>query len=172
MRRLLLLPALLLALLAAAPLATAEEGEEADESALIEEAIAECEANPICMAEALADEAETEADSDAEAESEAEETYPPECVLRSARAHAVLKENKLKLTIGYTASAPTKAGVDLRYGATRLGHLERRLGRSGVLRIAKVVKGKQGARRLPLRIALDPAGTACPTRRLVLVPKG
>lgn len=159
MRRIVLLPLLLLALLAAAPLATADEAEETDESALVEEALEECEEDWACE-----EEVETE-------EAEAEATYPSECVLRSAKAHAVVKKNKLKLTVGYTTSEPTKANVDIHYGSTRLGQLKRHLRRSGVLRVTKKLSGTQSDKRSRVRIELNPEGAGCPSRRLVLFPK-
>jgi hypothetical protein len=161
MRRLALVPVLLLALLVAAPLASAEEAEETDESALVEGAFEECAEDLFCE-----EEAEVE-----EADAEVEETYPPECVLRSAKAHAVLKRDKLKLTIGYTTSEPTKAVLDVHYGATRLAQVKRPLQRSGVLRITKKLKHRRAGNRLPVRVELDPEGTGCPSRRLVLLPR-
>lgn len=166
MRRIGLLPLLLLVLLAAAPVAAAEEAEEADESALVEDAIEDCEVDLLCGEEADAEEAEG-----AEDEDEAEATYPPECLLRDAKAHAVLKKHRLKITIGYTTSEPTKARIHLRYGATQLGSLRRQLRLSGVLRITKKLNDKQDGDRLPLRVELDPEGVGCPSRRLVLFPK-
>lgn len=166
-RRIVLLPLLLLALFAAVPFAGADEAEEAGESALVEdvldEALEECEDVLLCEEEAReADEAEA-------AGTEAAE--PPECILRSAKARAVVTRDKLKLAIGYTTSEPAKANLDVHYGATRLGRFKRRLGHSGVLRLTRTLKGSAGAKR-PLRIELDVEGTACPSRRLVLVPKG
>jgi hypothetical protein len=159
MRGLLLLPLALLALVATVPLATAAAAEEAEESALVEEALEECEGEPLCEEEVEAEEAAAEA------------SYPPQCVLRSAKAHAVLRKSRLKVTIGYTTSEPTKAHVDLHYGATRLGQFKRRLRRSGVIRLTAALRGKREAQRLPLRVELDVEGAQCPTRRLVLVPK-
>ena len=158
-RRLFLVPLVLFALFAAAPLAGAVEAEEADESALVEEAFEECEGDPTCEEEVEAEEAEAEAN------------YPAECVLRSAKARAVLKKNKLKLTIGYTTSEPTKATIDVHYGAIRLDQLKRRLRTSGVLRITKKLEGKQSDKHSRVRIELDPEGVGCPSRRLVLFPK-
>ncbi len=164
MRRILLLPVLLLALLGAAPIASAADPEEADESVLVEDVLEECELDLLCEEEAAeaADEAE---------EAEAGVSGRRECVLLSAKPHAVLAKNKLKLTIGYTASEPARADLDVHYGATRLGRFKRRLGRTGVLRLTRPLKGGDGVKR-PLRIELDVEGTACPARRLVLVPKG
>jgi hypothetical protein len=158
MHRLLLVPVTLLALLAAAPFSgAAVEAEEADESGLVEEVLEECEADPICEEEVEAEEAEAEAAS--------------ACPLRSAKGHAVLKNGKLKLAIGYTTNEPTKARVDVHYGATRLGQFKRHLRRSGVLRLTKKLKGQQGDERSRVRIELDPEGSGCPSRRLVLFPK-
>ncbi|HEX2097115.1 MAG TPA: hypothetical protein VHF50_07095 [Solirubrobacterales bacterium] len=165
MHRLFLVPLAVLALLAAVPLAGAAEAEEADESAYVEEALEECEGDPVCEEEVEAEETEVEA------EAEAEKTYPEACVLRSAKAHAVLKGDRLKLTIGYATSEPTEANLEVHYGATRVGQFKRQLRRSGVLRIAKPLKGRQAAKRLPVRVEIDVKGTRCQTRRLVLVPK-
>lgn len=167
MRRIVLLPLLLLALLAAVPLAIADEPEEADESALVEdaldEALEECEDVLLCEEEAReADEAE---------EAEAEASDPPECVLRSAKAHAVLRKNKLKLTVGYTTSEPTRATVKVRYGSNPLGSFKRHLRQSGVLRLTRKLKGEHDDKHSQLRIELNPEGVGCPSRRLVLFPK-
>jgi hypothetical protein len=156
--RLAVISVLALALLAAASVAGAAEPEEADESALVE-AFEECEEDPICEEEVEAEEAEAEA------------SYPEECVLRSAKAHAVLRKSRLKLTIGYTTSEPTKATIILHYGATKLSSFKRHLRRSGVLRVTKQLKGTQGSTRLPVRVQLSTEGTGCPSRRLVLFPK-
>lgn len=153
MHRLALIAFALLALLAAAPVAGAAESEEADESAYVEEALEECEGDPAC-------EEEVE-------EAEAEASDPAECVLRSAKAHASVKKNKLKLTIGYTTSEPTKAVVEVRYGAAKLGSFKRYLRRSGVLRVTKKLNSVQGNRHSRVRIELDPEGAGCPSRRLV-----
>ncbi|HEX5763102.1 MAG TPA: hypothetical protein VFY04_08275 [Solirubrobacterales bacterium] len=158
MRRLLLVPLALLALLLAAPPSGADEAEEADKSAWVEEALEECEADPLCEDEVEAEEAE------------AVGSHPAACVLRSAKAHAILKNNKLKLTIDYTTSEPTKAVIKLRYGATNLGSLKRHLRLSGVLRVSTKLKNKRGNGRSPLRIEIDPEGVGCPSRRLVLFP--
>lgn len=155
----LLVPLAVLALLTAAPLAGAVEGDEADESALVDEILDECEADPICEEEVEAEEEEAEA------------SYPAECVLRSAKAHASVKKNKLKLTIGYTTSEPTKATIVVRYGAAKLSSFQRHLRRSGVLRVTKKLKNVQGNTPSRLRVELDPEGTGCPSRRLVLFPK-
>lgn len=163
-RRFLLIVPLTLLALVAAPLAGAVEGEEADESALVEEALEECEGDLLCEEEVEAEEPEVE-------EAEAEESYPEACALRSAKAHAVLKGNKLKLTIGYTTSEPVKADVDVHYGSTRLGQFKRHLRRSGVLRVTKRLKENRGEGRSRLRIELDTEGVGCPSRRLVLFPK-
>lgn len=69
------------------------------------------------------------------------------CPIRSARAHASLKRHKLKLTIGYTTSTPTKATIQI----PKLGTFKRKLGRSGVIRIAKKL-GKRQPRRIVVRI--------------------
>lgn len=165
MRRFSLLPLLLLALCAAAPLAVADEAEEAGEGALVEEVLdeplEECEEVPLCEEEGEAAEEAEEAEA-----ADAEAAESPQCVLRSAKGRAVLKKNRLKLTIGYTASEPTQATVQLEYGGGNLGAFERRLGRSGVLRFSKPTK--RVGKRLFVRID---GGAGCPSRRLVLFPK-
>lgn len=69
------------------------------------------------------------------------------CPIRSARAHASLKRHKLKVTVGYTTSAPTKAAIQI----PRVGTFKRRLGRSGVIRIARKL-GKRRPGRIVVRI--------------------
>lgn len=59
------------------------------------------------------------------------------CTLRSAHAHAALHHHRLKLTIGYTSSAPTPVTIQVRAGAKRIASVHRHLGRTGVLRITK-----------------------------------
>ncbi|HEX9967295.1 MAG TPA: hypothetical protein VGB06_05070 [Solirubrobacterales bacterium] len=172
MRRIVILPLLLLALLAAAPLAVADETEEAGESALVEDAIEGCEVDLLCGEEPDAEEAEGgEGEAEDESGDEAEATHTRECLLRSARGHAVLKNDKLKITIGYTTREPVQATVQLRYGARALGSLKRHLGVSGVLRFTKKLKGGQGDKRSRLRIRLATEGAGCPSRRLALFPK-
>lgn len=127
--------------------AAAEEGDEECEE--VEEGFEECEevkAEPARVASAR-----------------------EECVLRSARAHAGLdrRGEKLKLTIGYTASEPAKAKIQIGNIAT----LNRHLGRSGVLRVTKKL-GAKGGKRLVVTITLASARNAgCPFRRLVLFPR-
>lgn len=94
-----------------------------------------------------------------------------QCPLRSAKGRATLENHKLKLTIAYTTNEPTNAKIQLRYGATQLGSLQRYLGRNGVLRITKKLKTVPGDKRLRLRVELDTEGAGCPSRRLVLFPK-
>jgi hypothetical protein len=92
-----------------------------------------------------------------------------ECVLRSARAHGHFAQQgkKLKLTIGYTASEPVKAKIEV----GRVGTLQRHLGRSGVLRITKRL-GARAGNRLVVRIEIPSARNAgCPFRRFVLSPR-
>jgi hypothetical protein len=158
MRRFLLWPFLLLALLGGVAPAPASEAEEPDESGYVEETLEECEGDPVCL-----EEVEEEPEGDAEAATA--------CPLRSAKGHAAIKRGKLKLTIGYTTNEPTEAKVQLHYGAIKLGSLKRHLGGSGVLRITKKLSGKPKAKPSAVRIELDPEGAGCPTRRLVLFPK-
>lgn len=73
------------------------------------------------------------------------------CPLRSARARAVENHNRLKVTVGYTSSAPTRATIELRSGNKRLATVHRKLSRSGVLRIVKKL-GRKQVRRIKIRI--------------------
>jgi len=78
------------------------------------------------------------------------------CPLRSAHAHASLRGNKLKLTIGYTTARATGATVEVRSGKKRIASVHRRLGRSGVLRITK----KLGKKR-PTRVSVSFKTRSC-----------
>jgi hypothetical protein len=60
-----------------------------------------------------------------------------DCPVRSAHAHATEKNDRLKVTVGYTTNEPTRATLEIRAGSTRVGLFKRHLGRSGVLRITK-----------------------------------
>ncbi len=62
------------------------------------------------------------------------------CPLRSAHAHAAEHHDNLRVTVGYTASEPTGATIEVRSGAKRIASTHRHLGKSGVLRIAKKLK--------------------------------
>jgi len=73
------------------------------------------------------------------------------CPLRSAHVHAIQKHGRLKVTIGYTSAAPTAATIEVRAGSRRIASLRRKLGMSGVIRIAKKVRGK-AVRRISVRI--------------------
>lgn len=70
-----------------------------------------------------------------------------ECPIRSIRAHAVQRNERLKLTIGYTANDPVKATFSVR----KVGTFKRRLGRSGVIRITKKL-GKKQLKRVVVRV--------------------
>lgn len=95
---------------------------------------------------------------------------PTHCVLRSANAHATTKNDKLKLTIGYTTTEPTDATVEIKQGATRIATLNRHLGRSGVLRYTKQL-GENADGKLTVRIKPQTGAAGCPSRRLVLFPR-
>lgn len=91
------------------------------------------------------------------------------CVLRSVHAHVAIHHGRLKLTVGYTTTAPVTAVIQLQKGGTRLGSFKRQLGKSGVLRFGERLGSEHG--RLVVRIKLPRAGKAgCPSRRLVLFP--
>lgn len=93
-----------------------------------------------------------------------------ECALRSASANATTKNERLKLTIAYTTTAPTDATFEIKQGATKLATLQRHLGNSGAVRFTKQL-GENADGKLTVRIKLPSGGVGCPSRRLVLFPR-
>lgn len=95
---------------------------------------------------------------------------PEECILRSAHGQAVTsgKNDKLKLTIGYTTYEPAAASL-------KIGHLDtvhRHLGRSGVLRLVEDLHGHDSPKQVSVQIDIASTKSAgCPFRRLVLSPR-
>ena len=100
-------------------------------------------------------------------EEEEAERSAPECLLRSANAHAATRGHRLKLTIGYTAYEPVSATIEIRKGANRIGSYKRLLGKSGVLRFASEL-GERRSGAVTVRIHLSRGGAGCPPRRLRL----
>lgn len=95
---------------------------------------------------------------------------PEECILRSAHGEAITsgKDDKLKLTIGYTTYEPAAASLKVGH----LGTVHRQLGRSGVLRLVEDLHGHDGPKHLSIQIDIPLAKSAgCPFRRLVLSPR-
>ena len=95
---------------------------------------------------------------------------PEECILRSAHGQAVTagKEDKLKLTIGYTTFEPAAASLKIGH----LGTVHRHLGRSGVLRLVEDLHGHGSPKHLSVQIDIPSSKSAgCPFRRLVLSPR-
>ncbi len=88
---------------------------------------------------------------------------PPECLLRSAHAHAAVNAagDKLKLTIGYTAYEPVGAKVEVRKGSSRIATKRLRLGRSGVLRIVEDLGRAEAPKRLVVRLAVPNSPGYC-----------
>ncbi len=118
-------------------------------------------------------EAESEAEDWEEEEWEEEEAEPfpsDECPLRSARARASTKRDKLKLTIGYTTNEPFSARITIQQGAVQIGSVRRYLGHSGVLRFSEKLD-EQGRKRVVTNIAAAGKSAGCPSRRLVLFPR-
>ncbi len=76
-----------------------------------------------------------------------------QCVLRSAHAHASESHDSLKVTVGYTASEPTGATIEVRSGSTRLASAHHHLGRSGVLRITRNL-GSKGVNQVVVRFTI------------------
>jgi len=138
------------------------EGEEDEAQLEAEFAQEECE-----IAEEEATEGEITAAEAKEVCAEAEETAKEaaagpssiagQCALRSAHAHPVLRHNHLKLTIGYTSSAPTPATIQIRSGSKRIISVYRKLGKSGVLRITKKL-GKAKVKRVTVRFKTPSCG--------------
>ena len=119
-----------------------EEEEDLEESEA-EFAEVECEVAEEEAAEGEITQAEADAlCKEAQGFAEAGRSIAAQCPIRSARAHASLRRHKLKLTIGYTTSTPTKATIQIR----GLGSFKRRLGRSGVVRITKKLGKNQPGR--------------------------
>jgi hypothetical protein len=142
-----------------------EELEEEDEGEFAE---AECEIAHEELEEGLLPEADVE-----ELCAEAEEaagggaSRAAKCPIRSVRAHAVQRNDRLKLTIGYTTNTATNATVQIR----GVGTFKRRLGKSGVLRFSKRTGRKLPHKRIRIRIKLPSRSAGCPSRRLVLFPR-
>jgi hypothetical protein len=131
-----------------------EEVEEEDPAAECAEGEVEFELGEIPLEEL------EEACEDASTESESSR-----CPLRSAHAHATTNDDKLKVTLGYTAFEPFNAKLQL---SPHLGTLKRHLSRTGTLRFTKQL-GKRSAHKIVLQ--LRPVGVAgCPSPRLVLFP--
>lgn len=93
-----------------------------------------------------------------------------ECPLRSANAHATTKNDRLKLTIGYTTTAPTDATFEIKQGATKIATFQRHLGNSGVIRFTKPLGESQDGK-LKVRLKLSSGSAGCPSQRLVLFPR-
>ncbi|MET0306356.1 MAG: hypothetical protein ABW196_09030 [Solirubrobacterales bacterium] len=145
--------------------------EELEEEESEEEAVeAECE-----TAREEADEGELGLDEVGEICAEAAETgkrkkgagsssvAPPECLLRSAHAHAAVNAtgDKLKLTIGYTTYEPVGAKVEVRKGSSRIAAKRLRLGRSGVLRIVEDLGKKDPPKLVLVRLAVPASPGYC-----------
>lgn len=93
-----------------------------------------------------------------------------ECALRSANAHATTKNDRLRLTIGYTTTEPVNAKVEIKQGAVKIASLSRHLGRSGVLRHTEQLGPEQHGK-LKIRLKLTTGSAGCPSQRLVLFPR-
>lgn len=127
-----------------------EEGEFAEEEPGEEFAEAECEIAEEELEEGLLTPADVTELCQAEEEELAAGTSTEGCPLRSAKVHASDKNNRLKLTIGYTAGAPTKARVEVLIGKRKFASYKRRLGRSGVIRVTKRL-GKRRPKKIRVR---------------------
>jgi len=105
-----------------------------------------------------------------EEEEEAESLPGDECPLRSVRAHAVTKQDKLRLTIGYTTNEPFSARITVQRGSVQLSSVRRHLGHSGVLRFSERLD-ERGGKKIVTNIAATDRSAGCPSRRLVLFPR-
>ena len=104
-----------------------------------------------------------------------------QCQLRTATAHAIAKRGTLKLTIGYGASEPVNARIEVRKGGRRIASARRHLNESGVLRFRQKLRSSQAAKLDAgdrISVALEVIGTAsnCSrvgslSPRLVLLPR-
>lgn len=88
------------------------------------------------------------------------------CPLRSANGYAVVKNGRLKVTVGYTTSEPFNARVELRRGDVQIASAQRHLGRSGVLRFSEKL-GEKRVERVVVRIKLPQTTADCPAYRAV-----
>lgn len=143
----------------------AEVSEEGEEVAI------ECETAEEELEEGELGQAAVDAICQEEIGVSATDSMSSDCPVRSAHAHATEKNDRLKVTIGYTTTEPTRATLEIRAGSTRVASLKRHLGRSGVLRFTKAIGEKQAGKRTVVRIELPKGSTGCPSRRLVLFPR-
>lgn len=102
-------------------------------------------------------------------EEELEEADPraSECPLRSTNAHAAAKDDRLKVTVGYTTWRPTLATIQVGRGSTGIGTFKRRLGRSGVLRFVGTLRKHHG-KKLLVSVRVPAAGRYCADDAAVL----
>ncbi len=148
------------------PLALEEDGEFEEDGQYEEEA---CEAAEEELEEGDLGEAEVEAicnEANDEGGGRAAGTISAareECLLRSAHARAVAltKRKRLKLTVGYTTFEPTRATIEIGGGSTQIGSFHRHLGRSGVLRIVKRLGRGPAPRRIVVRFRIAGAPGHC-----------
>lgn len=110
-----------------------------------------------------------------EGEEEAEEIEtspnpPEECLLRTARARAVAKRQRLKLTVDYTTYEPVDARVEIRSGGVQIGSAQRHLGESGVLRITKKLGKKLRVDRLVVRFRIPGTPPSCDRLQSKTIP--
>lgn len=155
MRRILpVFPALLILLVASLGLGVAAHASPARPASLVdllsppEEQLGEDEEE----LEEIEWEEEEESEEDEWEEWEEGEEPPVECLLRTASGRAVVpdEQDKLLLTIRYSAFEPTEATIDYRLrgakGSLRLPQSRQRLGERGVLRIAEPLSPNEAER--------------------------
>lgn len=111
-----------------------------------------------------------EEEAEEECEGEGSGSSPTEdCYLRTAKARAIAYPAKdmMRLTLGYTTFAPTKATVEYaaKHGG-RLGVVSRHLGHSGVVRLSKHLSDRemsqlQGSNQLTVTVHVPEAPRTC-----------
>ncbi len=101
-----------------------------------------------------------------EAEATEEAAAASRCPLRSANGRAVVRNDRLKVTVGYTTNEPFNARVELRRGDVQIASAQRHLGRSGVLRFSEKL-GEKRVERVVVRIRLPGPKAGCPAYRAV-----
>jgi hypothetical protein len=165
-----LAPLLLLLIVSLAP--SAQAGVETEAAAPFEsiaEISEEDEGEEECVEVGEEEEEAGEEEEECEAEAEGSGSVSAEdCLLRTTHARVVAfpDRNTVRLTLGYTTYARSRATVEYKAGHDRLGAVSRRLGRSGVVRLSKHLGDRemsrvQGSGRFTVTVHVAEAPGAC-----------
>jgi hypothetical protein len=165
-----LVPLLLLLIVGLAP--SAQATAETDAAAPFEsiaEISEEDEGEEECVEVGEEEEEAGEEEEECEAEAEGSGSVSAEdCFLRTVHARIVAfpDRNMVRLTLGYTTYAPAQATVEYKVKHDRLGAVNRRLGRSGVVRLNKHLGDRemsrvQGSGRFTVTVHVSEAPGAC-----------